>query len=77
MADIIVFDPKKLKVEKKGRMIMFYDITGPGDPEHVCSFFHDHKAEWLAKVLEDAGIEIVRQNGTAKKAVKRVKRIKK
>lgn len=77
MADIIVFDPKKLRMKKAGRMIMFYDISGPGDPDHVCSFFHEHKAEWAAKVFEDAGIEVVRENGSRKKAVKRVRRIKK
>lgn len=63
MTELIVFTPTVVEMRKKGRMVLFYDISGTGDAEHICSFFHEHKANWAAKCMENTGVTVNRGEG--------------
>lgn len=78
MAGLVVFAPTVVEMRKKGRMIMFYDMSGPGDAEHICSFFHEHKANWAAKAFEDSGTKVLIEGAAKPKSngAKKVRKIK-
>ncbi len=80
MANIEVYAPTQLKWVKKGRMIMFYDpslaTAEKPEGEHVCSFFHEHKAMWAAKCFADAGVKVIMPSQKSNGA-KKIRRIKK
>lgn len=59
------FEPEKIEVEKKGRMVLLYAVTGK-EREHMASFFHEHKAKYVTDALKEKyGVKVVTKKATA------------
>jgi uncharacterized protein YfbU (UPF0304 family) len=66
----MAFEPTGIKKVIKGKMVLLYTDTD----EHIASFFHEEKCDWVMDALEDYhGVEIAKE----KKATAPKKTLKK
>lgn len=59
------FTPDRIEVEQKGKMVLLYAVTGK-EREHMASFFHEHKADYVTAALKEKyGVRVVKKKATA------------
>lgn len=58
------FEPEKIELEQKGKMHLLYSVTGK-DRDHMATFFHEHKAKYVADaIVAHYGIKVTKKRTT-------------